>query len=71
MIEPSLSAPCVRQCCLDDQDICMGCGRSLGEILEWHSADAEARTEMLDRARDRRAQRGQRLTRASGGSGAV
>ena len=49
----------------------MGCGRTLGEILEWHSADAEARTEMLDRARDRRAQRGQRLTRASGGSGAV
>ena len=49
----------------------MGCGRSLGEILEWHSADAEARTEMLDRARDRRAQRCQRLMGASGGSGAV
>lgn len=33
------SSPCVRNCCLDDNKVCLGCGRSLPEILEWHHAD--------------------------------
>lgn len=33
------SNPCVRNCCLDDKKVCLGCGRSLPEILEWHHAD--------------------------------
>lgn len=33
-------SPCRRQCCLDDQDICLGCGRTLQEILDWSKADA-------------------------------
>ncbi|WP_090198386.1 DUF1289 domain-containing protein [Pseudomonas pohangensis] len=38
------ASPCVRNCCLDDEDICLGCGRSLGEILEWSAAgDARRR----------------------------
>ncbi|WP_090499962.1 DUF1289 domain-containing protein [Pseudomonas borbori] len=34
-----LASPCVRRCCLDDGDMCLGCGRLLGEILEWSDAD--------------------------------
>jgi uncharacterized protein len=37
-LSPS-DTPCVRNCCLDDNKICLGCGRSLPEILEWHHAD--------------------------------
>jgi predicted Fe-S protein YdhL (DUF1289 family) len=37
------ASPCVRDCCLDEADVCMGCGRSLQEILQWHAASAEER----------------------------
>ncbi|MFP6848242.1 MAG: DUF1289 domain-containing protein [Pseudomonas sp.] len=36
--EPVVS-PCRRQCCLDDQDVCLGCGRTLQEILDWSKVD--------------------------------
>ena len=47
--EPSASppSPCVRNCCLDDADVCLGCGRKLDEILEWHQAEATRRWEIL------------------------
>ena len=35
-------SPCVRNCCLDQDDVCMGCFRSITEICAWHgAADAE------------------------------
>ena len=37
-----LDSPCVRNCCLDENDTCLGCGRTLDEILCWReSTDAE------------------------------
>ncbi len=30
-----LTSPCVGNCCLDDDDICLGCGRKLDEIVGW------------------------------------
>lgn len=40
----SVSSPCVRNCCLDENDICLGCNRSLTEICAWSGAtDAEKR----------------------------
>ena len=50
-------SPCVRQCCLDDADTCLGCGRTLQEILDWHSADGDARAAILHRAAQRLASR--------------
>jgi len=32
---PLIESPCQRKCCLDDQDICLGCFRTLSEITEW------------------------------------
>jgi uncharacterized protein len=43
-------SPCVRNCCLDEFDVCLGCGRHLQEILRWHDADIEERGAILDRA---------------------
>ncbi|WP_445767860.1 DUF1289 domain-containing protein [Rheinheimera sp.] len=50
-------SPCVRNCCLDQQDICLGCGRSVDEIIEWHSANLLRRTQILQLAQARLAKR--------------
>lgn len=34
----AVASPCRRQCCLDEQDICLGCGRTLQDILDWSTA---------------------------------
>ena len=49
-------SPCVRNCCLDQSEVCMGCGRQLQEILRWHSASAEEKQEILDAAKARLAE---------------
>ncbi|NQZ87164.1 MAG: DUF1289 domain-containing protein [Colwellia sp.] len=30
-------SPCVRNCCLNTEDICLGCFRHINEILAWQS----------------------------------
>jgi len=54
---PSLQSPCVRNCCLDENDVCLGCGRALTEILHWHEASTTEREAILERASARRGQR--------------
>ena len=49
--------PCVRNCCLDDKKVCMGCGRSLPEILEWHHADSQRQSQINQFAKQRLSQR--------------
>ncbi|HHH43575.1 MAG TPA: DUF1289 domain-containing protein [Gammaproteobacteria bacterium] len=46
----TVPSPCIRNCCLDENDICMGCFRSLDEIIAWGTADDEARQNILNRA---------------------
>jgi len=40
-------SPCVRNCCLDENDVCMGCGRHIDEILVWHKASGEERKDII------------------------
>lgn len=49
-----LQSPCVRNCCLDEQDVCLGCGRTLDEIRAWASLDEGQRRQVLARAAARR-----------------
>jgi predicted Fe-S protein YdhL (DUF1289 family) len=51
---PLPASPCVRNCCLDEHDVCLGCGRRLDEILAWHSSDAAGRHAILALAAGRR-----------------
>jgi len=44
----------VRNCCLDDDEICLGCFRSLDEITKWGGSDARARKTILLNAQERR-----------------
>ncbi|MGI1999180.1 DUF1289 domain-containing protein [Shewanella frigidimarina] len=43
-----IASPCVRQCCLDQHDICLGCHRSLDEILAWHTMDQQQKSALLE-----------------------
>ncbi|MCW9059594.1 MAG: DUF1289 domain-containing protein [Gammaproteobacteria bacterium] len=49
-----VASPCVRNCCLDEQDICLGCGRSLAEITAWGGSSDHQRRAILERAARRR-----------------
>jgi predicted Fe-S protein YdhL (DUF1289 family) len=51
----SPQSPCVRNCCLDDDLVCLGCFRSLEEIKEWGLVDAHRRAIILQNAKRRRA----------------
>jgi predicted Fe-S protein YdhL (DUF1289 family) len=48
-------SPCVRNCCLDDDNICMGCNRSIRYICDWHAASAAEKREILEKCDARRA----------------
>lgn len=52
-----VASPCIRNCCLDERDVCMGCGRTLDEIRAWGEADDASRTRILELAAGRRAKR--------------
>ena len=51
--EPTVASPCVRNCCLDDDDVCLGCHRTLDEIMAWGGASNDERRAILDRAAQR------------------
>ena len=42
-------SPCVSNCCLDEEDICLGCFRHIDEITGWHSADTKQRLDILQK----------------------
>lgn len=42
-----ISRPCIRKCCLNDDDICMGCFRTLDDMRVWHKSSDEEKLEML------------------------
>ncbi|WP_115898306.1 DUF1289 domain-containing protein [Marinomonas pollencensis] len=51
-----IDSPCIRQCCLNEQDICLGCFRSLKEILAWSAASQNEKQDTLNCIAERRAQ---------------
>ena len=53
----NVASPCVRNCCLDDDNVCLGCGRSLDEIVSWSTADDSEKRAILNRSRLRAAER--------------
>ncbi|WP_214001115.1 DUF1289 domain-containing protein [Arsukibacterium sp.] len=48
-----VESPCVRNCCLDQHDRCLGCGRLLTEILEWQQASEQRKQQIIQRAQQR------------------
>ncbi|MGE0372124.1 MAG: DUF1289 domain-containing protein [Gammaproteobacteria bacterium] len=56
-------SPCVRNCCLDGHDVCMGCFRTLAEITGWNAAGEDEKREILARCRARADERQARSRR--------
>lgn len=52
-----IASPCVRNCCLDTQDICLGCNRHIDEIMAWRKLDNEAKENVLIQCQLRQQQR--------------
>ncbi|MEH6445484.1 MAG: DUF1289 domain-containing protein [Oceanospirillaceae bacterium] len=50
------TSPCVRNCCLDEQDICIGCFRSVEEICAWSAMSTEQQLAVIELARARKKQ---------------
>jgi uncharacterized protein len=55
--EVPVQSPCVGNCCLDDDLVCVGCFRSLEEIKEWGIVDNRRRGAILLSAAQRKADR--------------
>ncbi|MBT5231587.1 MAG: DUF1289 domain-containing protein [Methylococcales bacterium] len=51
--ETTIPSPCIRNCCLDEEDVCLGCFRSVDEITQWGAATATQRLEILKQAKIR------------------
>ena len=47
------ASPCNRICCLNHADVCLGCGRTLQEIKDWHVADRTQKLDILLQAQQR------------------
>jgi predicted Fe-S protein YdhL (DUF1289 family) len=43
----------VRNCCLDEANVCMGCGRTLEEIVRWTTTTPADKAAILARSRER------------------
>jgi hypothetical protein len=56
--ETPVQSPCIGNCCLDDEMICLGCFRSLEEIKDWTLVDNDRRRVIVQNAA-RRKQAGQ------------
>ncbi|WP_196139831.1 DUF1289 domain-containing protein [Aliikangiella sp. G2MR2-5] len=42
-----VQSPCISQCCLNEDDICVGCFRHIDEITGWHGATNEERKKII------------------------
>jgi len=54
ILDDLIPSPCIRNCCLNDEDVCLGCFRSLAEIVSWADADNPTRQLVLDNTVRRR-----------------
>lgn len=59
--KPTVPSPCIRACCLDDDDVCLGCYRNLQEIIDWQGLGDAERRAVLGSTVERRRARGRVL----------
>tara|TARA_R100000482_G_scaffold119469_1_gene64081 strand:- start:93 stop:272 length:180 start_codon:yes stop_codon:yes gene_type:complete len=48
-----MKSPCTRHCSINEKQICVGCGRTRGEITGWRNMTEEEQQETVIRAKDR------------------
>ncbi|MDP1667013.1 MAG: DUF1289 domain-containing protein [Methylobacter sp.] len=50
----NIISPCVRDCCLNEEDVCLGCFRSIDEILQWSDATEQQKQKIIHLANARK-----------------
>ncbi|MGF1695545.1 DUF1289 domain-containing protein [Vibrio lamellibrachiae] len=50
----NIDSPCIRHCCLNEDDVCLGCYRTLEEILAWNSMTPIDKQQVLTLCKDRK-----------------
>lgn len=53
----NIESPCIRQCCLDQNDVCVGCFRTLDEILKWNSLSDNEKQVIMNTCDERKQQK--------------
>jgi predicted Fe-S protein YdhL (DUF1289 family) len=48
-----VASPCINKCCLNQDDICLGCFRTLLDIENWSQLDDSARQNRMAAAQQR------------------
>ena len=51
---PTVERPCIKICCLNENDVCLGCFRTLDEMRKWHKSSKEEKIKMLSLAEARK-----------------
>ncbi|MBA1203703.1 DUF1289 domain-containing protein [Pseudomonas capeferrum] len=51
--ERPVASPCVSVCALDEDDICVGCQRTVAEITQWGRMDNSERRSVLELCHER------------------
>jgi len=52
----NIASPCIRNCCLNQQDICVGCYRHVDEIIYWQSLSDNEKLKVLELTKQRKKQ---------------
>jgi predicted Fe-S protein YdhL (DUF1289 family) len=52
--EKAPSSPCIRNCCLDENDVCLGCFRNIDEITSWSSLSIQEKLNTLQTCEQRK-----------------
>jgi predicted Fe-S protein YdhL (DUF1289 family) len=43
-----IKSPCVLNCCLNKDDVCLGCYRHIKEIMDWKSLSNDGKQQVLE-----------------------
>ncbi|WP_185233420.1 DUF1289 domain-containing protein [Teredinibacter franksiae] len=54
----NVQSPCIKNCCLDSDEVCLGCKRTLAEIVEWSACNNNEKNEILHRCELRKLSNG-------------
>lgn len=50
----NINKPCIRRCCLNEEDVCLGCFRTFDDMLQWNKANSTEKMKMLQKAEQRK-----------------
>ena len=53
----TVPSPCIRNCCLDDEDVCLGCFRTVEDIICWADSSENEKLQILHVAEKRKLER--------------